>query len=44
MDSLLAMGFSQADSAAALAEAGDDVRRAIDMLLDGYHAPGTSSL
>eukprot|EP01043_Picozoa_sp_COSAG02_P007258 COSAG02_NODE_215_length_28614_cov_43.077047_7_plen_1563_part_00 len=39
MDSLLAMGFSRHDSAGALAEAADDVRRAIDMLLDGYEAP-----
>ena len=39
MASLLAMGFSQKDSAGALAETGDDVRRAIELLLGGYQAP-----
>ena len=39
METLVAMGFVEADCAAALAQASDDVEAALNLLLGGFTAP-----
>ena len=43
MEQLLSMGFDAADAAGALAQCGDDVNAASNLLLEGYKAPPSSA-